>query len=164
MARDPLAPQYPAQAGVCSLTRWNGDIGRCRWCDDEARPGSAWCGTLCEDGYRANHWWDLARAAALARDAHRCVICGAGPERATVAKLLLRALIPMGPVEAALLWRSETWSALKRSCSLEVNHRSPRVGRGYQSGCHHHLDGLDSLCHRCHVAVTNAQIETRRVS
>ena len=40
---------------------------------------------------------------------------------------------------------------------MEVHHVDPRRGRGYASGCHHHLDLLETLCHPCHVAVTNAQ-------
>ena len=161
MARDASSDDYPAQAGSCVLSRWTGDTARCRWCDATARRASPWCGTGCEDEYRANHWWDLARSHALGRDQHRCVRCGVGPEEVTLAKLLLRALIPMGPVDAARLWRSEGWSALRLRCSVEVNHRWPRLGRGYGSGCHHHLADLETLCHPCHVRVTNGQAVER---
>lgn len=41
---------------------------------------------------------------------------------------------------------------------LEVNHRDPRRGRGYQAGCHNHLDKLETLCHPCHVDETTRQI------
>lgn len=68
-----------ALAGACRLSRWRGDERCCRWCDRPAAPGWPWCGNRCEDAYRANHWWDRARAAALGRDGHRCVRCGAGP-------------------------------------------------------------------------------------
>lgn len=44
----------------------------------------------------------------------------------------------------------------------EVNHRDPLVGRGYHQGCHHHLDGLERLCHACHVAETTRQARERR--
>lgn len=40
---------------------------------------------------------------------------------------------------------------------MEVNHITPRAGRGYALGCHHHQDGLEVLCHRHHVEVTTAQ-------
>lgn len=40
---------------------------------------------------------------------------------------------------------------------LEVNHIDPRAGRGYGFGCWNHLDNLETLCHPCHVAVTNQQ-------
>ena len=162
MARDATADRYPAQAGTCPLSSWRGDPGRCRWCDEASRPGSAWCGSMCEDTYRANHWWDLARHATLAGDGRRCRRCGNGPDVVTTAKLLLRALIPMGPVDAARLWESDQWWELVLACSVEVNHREPRHGRGYHSGCHHHLNGLETLCHRCHVAVTAGQALGRR--
>ena len=46
-----------------------------------------------------------------------------------------------------------------RRARLEVHHVEPRRGRGYGAGCHHHLDLLETLCHGCHVAETNAQRE-----
>lgn len=53
-----------------------------------------------------------------------------------------------------------------RTCSsavrLEVNHIVPRNGAGYGWGCHHHLSNLETLCHACHVKVTNAQAASRR--
>ncbi len=157
MTRFPDDDRYPAQAGRCALSPWSGDPRRCRWCDQPARPDQAWCGLRCEDGYRRNHWWDHARQAAIVRDGSCCVRCGLGPDTPTVAKLVLRALVPMGPVDAARLWRTPDFRALQAASSLEVNHRVPRRGRGYHAGCHHHLDGLETLCHRCHVAETNAQ-------
>lgn len=42
--------------------------------------------------------------------------------------------------------------------SLEVNHIEPRKGGGYANGCHHHLDGLETLCHNCHVLETTRQL------
>jgi 5-methylcytosine-specific restriction endonuclease McrA len=68
----------------------------------------------------------------------------------------------MGPVDAARLWRTPAFRALQAASSLEVNHRVPRRGGGYHAGCHHHLDGLETLCHRCHVAETNAQHQAAR--
>lgn len=40
---------------------------------------------------------------------------------------------------------------------LEVNHITPILGRHAVSGCHHHLDGIETLCHDCHVATTAEQ-------
>ena len=40
---------------------------------------------------------------------------------------------------------------------LEVNHIVPRNGQGYGPGCWHHLEGLETLCHECHVKVTTEQ-------
>jgi hypothetical protein len=48
------------------------------------------------------------------------------------------------------------------TASLEVNHIEPRVGRGYNAGCHNHLSNLETLCHECHVVVTKRQSAERR--
>lgn len=151
------APHHPGSAGSCARSSWSGRPERCRWCDEPAATGSTWCGHRCEDDFRRNHWWDQARDAAIVRDGSCCVRCGLGPDTPTVAKLLLRALVPMGPVDAARLWRTPEFAALRDACRLEVNHVVPRRGRGYHAGCHHHLDELETLCHRCHVSETNAQ-------
>jgi hypothetical protein len=45
---------------------------------------------------------------------------------------------------------------------LEVNHRTPLVGTGYSDGCVHHQDGLETLCHACHVIETTRQRRARR--
>lgn len=51
----------------------------------------------------------------------------------------------------------------KRTCrhcgepAVEVNHRIPRRGAGYGTGCWNHQSGLESLCRACHQKVTNAQ-------
>lgn len=47
---------------------------------------------------------------------------------------------------------------------LEVNHIVPRNGAGYGRGCHHHLENLETLCHSCHVKVTNEQRRLRRAA
>jgi hypothetical protein len=44
----------------------------------------------------------------------------------------------------------------------EVNHRAPLVGRGYHSGCVHHPDNLEALCHDCHTAETVRQLYERK--
>ncbi len=79
-----------------------------------------------------------------------------------MAKLLLRALVPMGPIEAARLWRSTEWQALRQACVLEVHHVVAGQGNGYGAGCHHHLRGLETLCHRCHAAITAEQQRASR--
>ena len=82
---------------------------------------------------------------------------------------------PRGAEESCRLayLANHDWGAAKRearkragnACSvdgphaggLEVNHITPRNGRGYQLGCHHHQDGLNVLCHLHHLAVTATQ-------
>lgn len=44
---------------------------------------------------------------------------------------------------------------------LEVNHKVPILGRHAEYGCHHHPDGLETLCHPCHVAETARQFGHR---
>ncbi len=66
-------------------------------------------------------------------------------------------------------WASET--ALRRDgracvrcgskAACEVNHIVPLVGRGYHNSCRNHLDGLETLCHVCHVAETTRQRRER---
>lgn len=45
---------------------------------------------------------------------------------------------------------------------LEVNHIAPALGRHSQVSCAHHLSNLETLCHECHRAVTEAQRVGRR--
>lgn len=51
----------------------------------------------------------------------------------------------------------EEWWRWTSSSAMEVNHRVPVLGRHGENGCHHHQDGIETLCHGCHVDVTNAQ-------
>jgi hypothetical protein len=131
----------------CTLAGWSGRPGRCRWCDGAAKVGTRFCGAVCEDAYRANHEWEPARTAVLTRDRDRCAVCGTGPDTVAVARLLIRALIPLGPVEAARLWHSPEWWAFELGCSVEVVRTSMPTG-DYRSGCHHHMDGLETRCRR----------------
>lgn len=156
MTRESDNRRYADQARQCPLSRWHGDPARCRWCNRPAVAGHHWCGSPCEDEYRTNHWWDIARYAALARDGHRCVRCGMGPDTVSQAKRVLALVGGLGPVDAAHLWHTEAWRWVELDASVEVHHVKPRLGRGYGSGCHHHLDGLETLCHHHHVAVTEA--------
>lgn len=45
---------------------------------------------------------------------------------------------------------------------LEVNHRTPRVGRGYLTGCWNHHDNLETVCKPCHNSITREQIASRK--
>ena len=132
----------------CTLSSWSGDPTRCRWCDAAARLDGRWCSFACQDAHDAQHDWGQARLAALTRDDDACVECGTGPATVAASRLLLRALIPMGPVAAARLWHSEGWLAFELAGSVDVVHRHP-PREGYRSGCHHHLDGLVTLCRGC---------------
>lgn len=89
-----------------------------------------WCSQACESDFYRNHLWSSAREAARARVAVFDDPDGFG-------------------------WRCERCSLL--TLKPEVNHKTPILGRHGQSGCHHHQDGLEVLCHRCHLDVTAAQ-------
>lgn len=154
--------RYAVLAAGCPSSRWTGRAAGCRWCDATIGLGEIWCGHRCEDRFLRDHCWDHAREAALVRDGGRCVRCQLGPETLTLAKLLLRAWVPMGVVEAAGLWRTAEWRLLVQASQLEVNHVVPRRGGGYAAGCHHHLAGLETLCHRCHAGVTARQLQAWR--
>ena len=55
----------------------------------------------------------------------------------------------MDPVTAARLWHSNEWWAYQLACSVDVVHRSSWPPEGYLTGCHHHLDLLETRCRRC---------------
>jgi len=129
----PLIPVLLGTEGFCDLATCAKPLPkrRRRWCSDA-------CSRFYTDAIYGQHDWNLARHKAYLRDERKCVKCGA-PET----------LIP-----AKTKWGSP------RS-SLEVNHIVPRNGAGYGRGCHHHLSNLETLCHPCHVQVTNAQRRDR---
>lgn len=70
---------------------------------------------------------------------------------------------PDWPSEAAYDDAYRQWQRDLRS--LQVNHRTPILGLHNHSGCHHHLDGLETLCDRpCHLEETNRQRRERAVN
>lgn len=75
----------------CRVAHGDHHDGRCAWCSHPL-PGRRrrWCSDLCQASWRANHVWTVAHDAALARDGHRCVICG-DPE-----DLEVHHLVPVG--------------------------------------------------------------------
>lgn len=122
----------------CTLFPYRKERGRCHHCGTMlTKRQTRWCSKACSQVFEINHYWQFARRAALKRDRYRCVKCGVEPLRST----------RMTVVE------KEIW--------LEVNHIVPREGQGYNAGCHHHLAGLETLCHPCHVGVTNEQRRNR---
>lgn len=45
----------------------------------------------------------------------------------------------------------------QRRSGLEVNHIQPCLGAHRENSCLHHLDGLETLCHPCHLEETARQ-------
>lgn len=69
-----------AQMLACTLSKWQGDPTRCRWCNAQLGPRrQRWCSQPCVDEYKAQHWWGIAREAALTRDHRQCQDCVYGP-------------------------------------------------------------------------------------
>jgi Zn ribbon nucleic-acid-binding protein len=111
----------------CSLSKWDGDPANCRWCG-EALPRN-------NDGslHKTRRYCNQG--------------CSNGWYRNHV-------------------WTGARHAAIERDgkclkCGaqgpLEVNHKVQVFGRHSASGCHHHLDILETLCHSCHLEVTNEQ-------
>lgn len=133
-----------------------------------------WCSDECERTFTREHNWQAARAFAIRRDEGRCVSCGVSPDELVLEWHRLRALLElidalMGRdvrARARELWHLERqhMAAWRRDIALEVNHRTPILGRHGEFGCHHHVDGLETLCHRCHLDVTAEQFGHRRAA
>lgn len=121
-----------------------------------------WCSNACSILWWTNHLWTEASAKRRKMDNAMCVRCGAkGGDLLPDAACNLCG----DPWPCEQYTRSGTAHSLHRPESLrvllEVNHKDPRVGRGYDKGCAHHLDGLETLCHPCHVIETNKQRRER---
>lgn len=155
MLADPAWATLDEQYATCPLLDYAGVPGTCRACGaplprTKAGKVSAvrrWCGPDCTARGVAQHVWPLARAAALKRDGWRCVCCGAlGPH----------------PVPDGVTRSGRTrWAMGGGDAPVEVNHRDPRRGEGYRTGCAHHLANLETLCRACHTLVTVAQRRAR---
>lgn len=143
--RPACMPGGAAGATYCDGERWQVGCGFCGACGGaipdsvasvergEPRPRSRWfCSVNCSKWWRQNHFWSAARHAAIRRDGKRCVLCHAGPTTGG---------------------------------GLEVNHKTPLAaqdGAGYETGCQHHQEGLETLCHRHHLEETARQALERR--
>ena len=122
----------------CALAK--GGAGGCGWCGASLPPRrKRWCGPDCADDFWRNHWWSMARREAKKRDRRSCVRCGHKP-----------APRPRGGPELS------AWRRRRPLDRLEVNHKTPCVGRHASLSCSHHLDNLETLCVPCHAEHTKA--------
>jgi 5-methylcytosine-specific restriction endonuclease McrA len=104
--------------------------GFCDWCSAPLSGRQRrWCAQH-RYVWAENHIWDFARKAAMKRDEYLCCRCGKRPVQT----------------------RHSAGNHV-----LEVNHINPRRGGGYHTGCHHHLDNLETLCIGCHRLVSQKQ-------
>jgi len=167
----PLRPVLQSVIARCCLAACNGVLPRrrTRWCSDA-------CATIAN--YDPNHDWAAARRSALERDGHHCIRCGADGS-VPAAILAALGLCPEFPRDLgrglgafarsaegnALRQRIAQWNgarfSLERRHQLEVNHIVPADGSHADISCAHHLDNLETLCHRCHAETTAAQARDR---
>jgi len=146
---------------VCELRRapWPTPDRCCVWCgNDLPKRSRRWCSQECSDEFTRQHNWTWARAAAIRRDGGACVRCGhdghVPAERFWHLLLVLRG----GEIDHPARYRAFRLISRERPrWQLEVNHRTPVLGRHGTFGCHHHLDGLETLCHPCHLRETAEQ-------
>lgn len=111
-----------AEYAACPLFVWDGTPTNCRACNKPLTGRQQrWCSKECSNVWGRNHWWSWARKAALRRDEDKCVRCGS---------------------------TGTDYGIGERG--LQVHHKTPILGRHGETGCHHHLDGLETLCQRCH--------------
>lgn len=158
----------------CDVVPFSGQPGVCRRCGS-ALTGrrTAWCSDECEREWQRNHYWQMARPATVTRDGHCCVKCGStGTTRRHARRVSVRNTAEMrrlgltleGDPRSAIVGRSAyVYVYTTHRIWLEVNHIEPRVGQGYNAGCHHHLTNLETLCHPCHVIETTRQGRERRL-
>ena len=141
----------------CTLARPAGP-GTCDW-DGKPLQGRQrrWCSRACADAAFDNHSWTYAREAALRRDQRTCQRCGYHPPpEPRMSEFPAR--LYEDPVAA--YWAvHNAWCRHVRP--MEVNHKTPILGLHNQSGCHHHLDGLEVLCRPCHLDETARQRQER---
>lgn len=105
---------------------------------------TCYCSSECSARYVANHFWGDARNAASRRDGGICQRCGE---------------VANGSRE--IISRDGHYIGT-RIIAAEVNHIDPRNGAGYANGCHNHQEGLETLCHDCHVKTTTQQGRDRK--
>lgn len=141
----PLVPKPHGIPGKCDKCAASLPPRRRRWCSDECARG------FYHEAAR-NHDWPVAREAALHRDGHRCVRCGANsqPPREEIDAL-----------RTAARGGHASYDALYRRYQLEVNHKVACMGQHAERSCAHHLDNLETLCATCHKRTTAEQARER---
>lgn len=138
----------------CSLSKWTGERGACKWCnakDVHATLGKGFCSKSCMASFWNNHQYTRAKALVFAWHA----TCGC---RETVEKVgydyyLLEwhsHMIEPPHVVCAACGECEA-QVIERGDKMTVNHINPRYGIPTQEiNCIHHVDNLEPLCWRCH--------------
>lgn len=72
-----MSNAYEQATVRCPLSKWQGDLSRCRWCNGPlSGRQQKWCSSDCADAFGNNHWWTMARKQAMRRDLWTCQDCG----------------------------------------------------------------------------------------
>jgi hypothetical protein len=109
----------------------NAAPGGCDWCGNPLTGrATRWCSRRCSDLFQVNHVWTAARDVA-------------------------RKKARVNGIVGEPLYRCAHCGGLTNR--PEVNHIDPVLGKHGQTGCWHHQDGLEVVCHACHVVETNRQ-------
>jgi hypothetical protein len=98
---------------------------------------TAYCSDAHARAFEAAHLWPVARRLARRRARYACQRCGFKPSAVRRDRELAR-------------------QYLRHELKLEVNHIEALRGAYRFASCLNHADNLEVLCHRCHVAATNA--------
>lgn len=127
MSTSTLASRVDELASTCTLTRWQGDPERCRWCDGwlgRGAPRSPLCSTPCRHAFWANHSWKKAKEEARERAGRRC--------------------------EGVLDDGSRCGAPSTATHQVHHRHGAQEGGRPRTASCAHHQAGLVFLCRSCH--------------
>lgn len=127
---------WQAHVTCVDLTQPLCRVERCRATLPSRR--TAYCSDLHAREFERNHVWFAARRAARRRAQWSCERCGFKPSK-----------VRRDPAARGQYLRHEL--------RLQVNHIEPLVGAYRLVTCANHLENLEVLCHRCHLAVTGEQ-------
>lgn len=126
------APSSDEAMLACPLSEWQGDLARCRWCN-EPNPTTAhrWCSGACVLDYKQNHWWKEAKERAMRRDHRRCQECRTDPvERGGL--LEVHHLVPCVGVRTASCLHHLDGLVVLCQHHHEERHRPPSRADGQQ--------------------------------
>jgi len=123
-----MSPNSDHLLVACEASAWQGENGRCRWCNRECEGRrSRWCTDACYAAFANNHFWGPASHAAKTRDGFKCI----REDCTNLRGLSTHHIVPLSTL------------------TIEVYGETRKVKHS-DGGCWHHLDGLESLCELHH--------------
>ena len=129
-------PPLVAERITCPLSKWQGEIGRCHWCNEiiTGKRRTTWCSDKCGRTWQREHIWRFARSSAKRRAKYHCIRPGC--------------------------------TAARRDCEVNHIEPREGKGYGPGCHHHLQPDsagrgGLEVLCHAHHAEITAAQATAR---